>query len=149
MVEAPLDVDMEQVCAEMVALVAEEVPAYQGARPWELTVRVVGDDVVQGLNKEFRGKDAPTNVLSFENDDDGLEERWYVGDVMLAAPTVVREAHATGRTVESHVRHLLVHGLLHLVGYDHMEPVEAQAMEALETKILARAGVPNPYEDVE
>lgn len=137
--------DMAAWCVAVGKVVAEGVPAYAKARPWEVAVRVASDDTVQGLNKEFRGKDKPTNVLSFPNDDDELEDRWYVGDVVLAAPTVEAEAVAQGKRLEHHVCHLVLHGLLHLVGYDHIKPAEAAVMETLETKLLQILHIENPY----
>jgi probable rRNA maturation factor len=108
------------------------------------------DAEVQALNKRYRSKDKPTNVLSFPApplppgmpDDD---EPRHLGDVVLAAETVAAEAHALGIPVADHVQHLVVHGVLHLIGHDHETDAEAEAMEALETRLLATLGVADPY----
>jgi len=117
-------------------------------RGMEVTVRVVGDDESRALNKTYRGRDAATNVLSFPAGD-GLElpvdEPAPLGDLVLCAPLIGREASAQGKNSEDHWGHLLVHGMLHLLGYDHQDEAEAVAMESLETEILALHGVENPY----
>ena len=107
----------------------------------ELSV-VLSDDVfIQGLNKQWRGKDKPTNVLSFPQDEPAL-----LGDVILAFETVKREAAEQDKPFESHVKHLVVHGILHLLGHDHENDDEAEEMESLEIEILQALGVKNPYE---
>ena len=106
---------------------------------------VLADDAFQRrLNREWRGRDAPTNVLSFPA---ASSAHGHLGDVVLAYETVAREAEAEGKPLRHHVAHLVVHGVLHLVGHDHETDRQADAMEALETEILARLGVPNPYEE--
>jgi probable rRNA maturation factor len=106
-----------------------------------VTVRFV--DAIEGraLNAEFRGKDYPTNVLTFVYDDDAPR----AGDVVLCAPVVRKEADAQGKTLAAHYAHLVVHGMLHLQGYDHERPADARAMEARETAILATLGLSDPY----
>lgn len=108
-----------------------------------VTVRFV--DAIEGraLNAEFRGKDYATNVLTFVYDDD--EPR--AGDIVLCAPVVRREADAQGKPVAAHYAHLVVHGMLHLQGFDHERPADAAVMEARETAILARLSLPDPYAD--
>jgi probable rRNA maturation factor len=108
-----------------------------------VTVRFV--DAIEGraLNAEFRGKDYATNVLTFVYDDD--EPR--AGDIVLCAPVVRREADAQGKPVAAHYAHLVVHGMLHLQGFDHERPADAAVMEARETSILARLSLPDPYAD--
>ena len=119
----------------------------------EVSVRLSDDAEVQVLNRDFRGKDRPTNVLSFpqvqldlleslNNSDDG---EILLGDIVLARETCAREAEEKGVSLEAHATHLIVHGALHLVGYDHMDDVAAGAMEALEVKALASLGIANPY----
>jgi probable rRNA maturation factor len=100
----------------------------------ELTIRVVGAAESRKLNRTWRGKDKPTNVLSFEG-----------GDLAICAPVVAREAREQGKTASAHWAHMVVHGVLHLLGYDHENDQEAAQMEARETKILAQLGMPNPY----
>lgn len=115
-----------------------------------VVLRVVGEAESQALNRDYRGKDYPTNVLSFPYDappvplEDGEAE--YLGDLVVCLPVVEREAAEQGKTPTQHWAHLLVHGLLHLQGYDHITDSEAEEMEALETAILARLGFPDPYQ---
>ena len=106
-----------------------------------VTVRFV--DAIEGraINAEFRGKDYATNVLTFVYDD----EHPRAGDIVLCAPVVRREAAAQGKPLADHHAHLVVHGMLHLQGFDHERHAEAEVMEARETAILATLGVPDPY----
>ena len=124
------------------------------ARTVELSVRLTSDDQVRALNSEWRGKDKPTNVLSFplaeadeleEIDDEGPE--LMLGDVVLARGVCMREADEKAIPLEQHAAHLLVHGTLHLLGYDHHDDDAATDMEAREVRALARMGIANPYED--
>ncbi|NBX02785.1 MAG: rRNA maturation RNase YbeY [Alphaproteobacteria bacterium] len=104
----------------------------------EITVVLADDAFVKNLNRDFRGKDKPTNVLSFPGDG-------HLGDIVLAFETIEREAKEQQKTFKAHVQHLLVHGTLHLLGHDHIKDAEAEKMEALEIKILKELGVANPY----
>lgn len=107
----------------------------------ELSVVLSDDGHVQQLNRDFRGKDAPTNVLSFPmSPDTGL-----MGDVILARETIAREAADQGKVFADHFVHLLIHGVLHLQGFDHGNDVEATDMEAREVRALARLSIDNPY----
>ncbi len=121
----------------------------------EIAVRLTDDAEVHALNRDFRGKDKPTNVLSFPqvqgdlleglaNSDDG---EILLGDIVLARETCAREAEEKRISLVDHATHLIVHGTLHLVGYDHMDDAAAAAMEALEVKALASLGIANPYAD--
>ena len=112
------------------------------------TVALADDAEVRRLNATWRGKDAPTNVLSFPSPDNPAEPS-FIGDVVLARQTVVAEARDLGIPLAHHVQHLVVHGLLHLLGYDHETEAEAEEMESLETEILAGLGIPDPYADTE
>lgn len=106
-------------------------------------IALASDAEVSKLNGEFRGKDKATNVLSFpagESADDG-----FLGDIILAQETVWREALEQETPRVHHIQHLVVHGILHLLGFDHMTPEEAEEMEALEIEILAQLGIQNPY----
>jgi probable rRNA maturation factor len=108
----------------------------------EVTVRYVGAAEGRRLNREFRGKDYATNVLSFPYE---ASRRGVNGDLVICAPVVAREAREQGKPVEAHHAHLLVHGLLHLRGYDHEREDEALRMERRERSILAKLGFPDPY----
>jgi probable rRNA maturation factor len=114
----------------------------------EASVVLGSDALVRRLNRTYRGKDAATNVLSFpfqRPPGAGPEEGAYLGDVVLAAETVQLEADGRGIERKQHLQHLVVHGLLHLLGYDHDTDSEAEAMERLEVDILATIGVSDPY----
>ena len=116
---------------------------------WEVSV-LAGDDArIAALNKAFRAKEAPTNVLSWPSADrNGLpdpSEGPELGDIALAYETCRAEAEASGLPFADHVAHLLVHGTLHLLGYDHEDDADAERMEQTETAILATLGIPDPY----
>jgi len=113
----------------------------------ELSVRLVDEPEGTELNGRYRGRRGPTNVLSFPFElMPGLENCDLIGDLVICAPVVAREAREQGKTLEAHWAHMLVHGLLHLLGYDHQDAAEAAEMEGLETRILAGFGYPAPYE---
>lgn len=153
---AALDWDKRASEAVAAALALTPFAALAHAAPLvEVAVRLTDDAEVQRLNRDFRGKDKPTNVLSFpqvqvdlleslDNSDDG---EILLGDIVLARETCAREAEEKGVPLADHATHLIVHGTLHLVGYDHMDEVGATAMETLEVKALASLGVGNPYAD--
>jgi probable rRNA maturation factor len=112
----------------------------------EICVHLVGDVDIQALNAQWRGVNAPTNVLSFPASDPArLRQARLLGDVLIAFETVSREAEQEQKTFADHYRHLVVHGFLHLLGFDHIEDAQAEAMEVLETRVLARLGVADPY----
>lgn len=121
----------------------------------EIAVRLTDDAEVQGLNRDYRGKDRPTNVLSFPQYDsadfvmlaNSDDEEILVGDIVLARETCEREAGERRISVADHAAHLIVHGTLHLLGYDHQDDASGDAMEALETKALATLGLADPYAD--
>ncbi len=113
-----------------------------------ITLRIVDEAEGRALNSDYRGKDYATNVLSFAfNDGEPMPGMGDVvmGDLVLCAPVIAREALEQGKTLEAHWAHLVVHGVLHLQGYDHLDEVEAEAMEALETAILQGLDYPDPY----
>ena len=114
----------------------------------EVVVLGCDDTLIAGLNGRFRGKDMPTNVLSFPAEElsPGEAPPEELGDIAIAYETCVREAAEQGKRFEDHVTHLLVHAVLHLVGHDHAEEGEAALMEGLERNILAGMGLPDPYE---
>ena len=112
----------------------------------ELSLVLTDDAHIRVLNRNWRGFDKPTNVLSFPAGDDDEEDPGpLLGDVIVAHETMAREAEDEGKSFEDHFAHLLVHGLLHLFGFDHENDAEAEEMEALETEILAGLGVADPY----
>jgi len=121
----------------------------------EISVKLTDDAEVRALNRDYRGKDAPTNVLSFpmvqqdllETLDLGDDGEELLGDIVLAYETCAREADEKRIPLADHATHLIVHGVLHLLGYDHMVEHEAEAMEALETRALAAMGLGDPYAD--
>ena len=168
MLEVAVDADGEwdsssgpdwQALAEAAARAAIAESAFPGlaeaSRPVELSVRLTDDEEVRALNAEWRGKDRPTNVLSFPlaeaaelaaADEDGPE--LMLGDIVLARGVCVREADEKAIPLADHAAHLLVHGTLHLLGYDHGEDEDASDMEAREVRALARLGIADPYREV-
>ena len=114
-------------------------------RPAELSIRIVDTDEGRALNRDYRGKDYATNVLSFEAELPPALKLPLIGDMVICAPVVAREAAEQGKPERNHWAHLTVHGTLHLLGYDHIVEAEAEAMEALETHILAGLGIADPY----
>ena len=138
-----------KLAREAIAAAAEASGA-DLARGAELTVHLVDDAGIRELNARWRNKDAPTNVLSFPAAPAGkIASARLLGDVFLALETCEREAAAEGKPLADHYRHLALHGFLHLLGYDHETPAEAEVMESLETRALARLGVPDPYAGAE
>jgi len=111
----------------------------------ELTVRIVDEAEMADLNARYRHKTGPTNILSFPFEAPPGVELNLLGDLVIAAPVVQREAREQGKTEAAHWAHMIVHGTLHLLGYDHLEPAEAEAMEAREIRILQELGYSNPY----
>ena len=112
-----------------------------------LAIALAGDAAVRTLNRDFRHKDKPTNVLSFPADARATlpGQPRFLGDIVLARQTVAREAKTQRKRFADHLTHLVVHGTLHLLGYDHEVEAQAQRMEALEVRILASLGVADPY----
>ena len=113
----------------------------------ELAIVLTDDSTIRALNREWRGKDAPTNVLSFAAAEGGKGRGAapLLGDIVIAYETTAREARAGKLPFRHHLAHLAVHGFLHLVGHDHATDTEAEAMEALEIAVLARLDIPDPY----
>lgn len=164
MIDTPVQVEPGWPDADWDTLAARAVEAAVGrsaqlgylASPtcFEVSVRLTSDDEVQALNRQYRQKDRPTNVLSFpmvqpdlldtigRNSDDG---EVLLGDIILAHGICATEAAARGVPVAAHAQHLIIHGMLHLLGHDHMNDAEAEAMEAIETDALAALGLHDPY----
>ena len=126
--------------------------ALEGAKPKikgaaEISVLLTDDEEQRELNAQYRGKDASTNVLSFPQIEPFGPVVGILGDITLARETLIREAEEQGTSLEDHFTHLVVHGFLHILGYDHLVEAEALQMEGLETHILAGLGIADPYAD--
>jgi len=134
---------LTEACAENAGLGAR-----LGGVPLEISLVFTDDAEQRELNRDYRHKDSATNVLSFPNMDDDAPagQPRLLGDVVLARETVAGEARAQGKSLADHITHLVVHGVLHLVGYDHLDADEAAEMEALERRILAGLGIADPYD---
>lgn len=115
----------------------------------EISIRIVDEAESQTLNARYRDRDAPTNVLSFPADLPTYVDLPLLGDLVICAPLVAREALAQHKTLHAHWAHMLIHGTLHLLGYDHNDDEEAERMEMLETNIMMQLDYPPPYEDLE
>ena len=139
---------VDDVCrrAAAAALAAADIPP----EDIEISLVLADDAFIRALNRQWRDKDAPTNVLAFPCSDsreaDGI---WLLGDVVVAFETTRREADAAGKPLGHHLAHLVVHGVLHLLGYDHVSDEEANEMEALEVVALNRLGIEDPYSPIE
>jgi probable rRNA maturation factor len=120
--------------------------AWQGAEDSEVTVRVVDAAESQALNHQYRGKDAPTNVLSFPFEAPPGIPVALAGDLVICAPVVEREAREQNKPLNAHWAHMVIHGILHLQGFDHITDEDASVMEELEIRLLAQLGFSNPYE---
>ncbi len=129
--------DAEATCRR-----AAEAALAGAGRAGDVVVLLTDDEAMAGLNSQFRGKPAPTNVLSFPAAESA---RPHLGDVAVGYGVTAREAHEQGKALGDHLSHLVAHGVLHLVGYDHEDEAEAEAMEALERRVLAGLGAPDPY----
>ena len=132
------------------ALAQAKKDGWKGSRiGHEISFVLTDDKRMRALNRDYRGKDKPTNVLSFAALDADRPKSgmpWLLGDVVLASGVIAREAKAHRKSLTDHLSHLAVHGVLHLLGYDHEQDRDAEAMEALEIAALARMGIANPYE---
>ncbi len=113
----------------------------------EVSLRIVDEAEMTTLNHRYRGKQGPTNVLSFPFDPPPGVPTDFLGDIVICSSVVAKEAREQGKSLSAHWAHMVVHGLLHLQGYDHIDPKDALAMEQLEMKILARLGYDNPYQE--
>lgn len=158
----PVSVDLQiQRAATAVAIPEDEkflfwagqVAAHAGMEhtrgEYTLTIRIVDEEEGRRFNQDYRRKDHATNVLSFPFEfPDGLPPEvrlTQLGDLLICAPVVEREAVEQGKEVDDHWAHLTIHGILHLIGYDHEQTTDAVVMETLETDILAGMGIPDPY----
>ncbi len=136
--------DAPEVLAEAVIRAAVEAAALGLAEGAEVSIVLCDDSFIAALNKRWRGIDKPTNVLAFPSGADPATAP-VLGDIVIAFETAAREAAVAEIALHDHVAHLLAHGFLHLVGYDHVEEAQAEAMEAIEVRILAMLGIANPY----
>ncbi|CDZ94558.1 rRNA maturation RNase YbeY [Pseudomonas saudiphocaensis] len=136
---APAEADLRRWC---------ELALRQRSADSELTIRLVDEPEGRELNSTWRQKDYATNVLSFPADvPDGLLDIPLLGDLVICVPVVEREAAEQDKSLQAHWAHLVIHGCLHLLGYDHIEDDEAEEMESLERQLLAELGHPDPYAD--
>jgi probable rRNA maturation factor len=142
----PAEPDIQSWLEQVIARVAPDTK-----RSVEMSVRIVDETEARALNYQFRHQDSATNVLSFPLSDASLSDLpddfpLTLGDIVICGPVVAREASEQGKNSSDHWAHMLVHGALHLFGYDHQTHEQAAEMETLETSILANGGVENPYE---
>ena len=136
---------------------SEDAPDDQSIKRWvsavldsktgdtELSVRIVEEDEGKALNEPYRGASGPTNVLSFPFDEKTPEPLPRIGDIVVCAPVVAREAEQQNKALNAHWAHMIIHGVLHLLGYDHQNENDANLMESLETEIMQGLGFPPPY----
>ncbi|WP_457667339.1 rRNA maturation RNase YbeY [Thiolapillus sp.] len=121
--------------------------ALQQKEDVSVVIRIVDEDESRQLNLEYRGKDKPTNVLSFPFEAPPEVPSRHLGDLVICAPVVAEEAVRQGKPLRHHWAHMVVHGMLHLQGYDHLNEEEAARMESLEIEILQNGGIPDPYRE--
>ncbi|VAV94161.1 Metal-dependent hydrolase YbeY, involved in rRNA and/or ribosome maturation and assembly [hydrothermal vent metagenome] len=150
-IEAMIDVVIEdEDWADIAALEAlaarcyDAALAFEPALSGEIALLLTNDAAMRALNAKYRGKDAPTNVLAFPGDDE--KSGGFVGDIALARETCVREAKDKRIALQDHAAHLIIHAMLHLVGYDHQNDDDAEAMERREAEILNRLGIADPHD---
>lgn len=137
--------DLARRAVEAAFAVASDAPREEV----EISLLLTDDAGIRALNRAWRGKDKPTNVLSFPAPDQpGIQGPRHLGDMALALETLAREAEEESKTLADHFAHLVVHGTLHLLGYDHELEAQAEIMESLEVKALATLGIADPYGDM-
>ena len=145
------DIDRTVKACVLAAIAGAKIPRPVAGRPLEISVVLTDDGTVRTLNREYRGKDSPTNVLSFATLDDGAPlppaGPVHIGDIVLALETLKREAEEMAKPTGDHFIHLLIHGTLHLLGYDHITDADANIMESLEITLLEKLGIENPYSE--
>ncbi|MGL5361449.1 MAG: rRNA maturation RNase YbeY [Bosea sp. (in: a-proteobacteria)] len=151
-----IEADVWETLPDLDALVGRALVAGLAEAPFqpmsgaELNILLTDDARIRAINLEWRGFDKPTNVLSFPAaNPDRIAKSPVLGDLVLAHETIAREAEADGKTFPDHLSHLLIHGLLHLLGEDHETEAQAEAMEAREIAALARLGIADPYAGLE
>jgi probable rRNA maturation factor len=124
-----------------------ETALAQRSEPAELVIRLVDEAESRQLNHTYRGKESPTNVLSFPFEAPPQVPTPLLSDLVICVPVVAREAREQGKALESHWAHMVIHGLLHLLGYDHQTDEEAQRMESRERELLRQLDIPDPYNE--
>jgi probable rRNA maturation factor len=145
--------DVEKIARTAIAntLKVAKLPKEVDGRNIEISIVLANDDLIQVLNREYREIDKPTNVLTFASIDADapvpIDGPFPLGDVILAYQTISRESKEQGKFFKDHYTHILVHGVLHLLGYDHENDDEATIMETLEIRILEKMNIQNPYMD--
>lgn len=150
----PVQLDVQIACKD------EKLPSLAQLQTWteialstiendpELTIRIVGSEESQQLNHQYRQKNKPTNVLSFPFEvPEGIEIN-LLGDLVICADIVIQEANNQNKAINDHWAHLVIHGCLHLLGYDHIKETEAVEMESIEIRLLSTLGIDNPYQEV-
>ncbi|MBL4609008.1 MAG: rRNA maturation RNase YbeY [Pseudomonadales bacterium] len=135
------EVDQFQLWAQL----AGEDVLKQQSEDQELTIRIVDEREIQSLNHTYRNQNKPTNVLSFPYEQAPGMHVPLLGDLVVCVPIVLQEAKEQGKPIDSHWAHLVIHGVLHLLGYDHIQDEEAEKMEQLEVTLMAKLGYANPY----
>ncbi|BAW81147.1 hypothetical conserved protein [Candidatus Nitrosoglobus terrae] len=142
------------------AIAGEEIPLKIDFQRWvraalsnylknaEVLIRIVGEDEMIALNQQYRYKEGATNILSFPYENLIPCKISFLGDIVICAPVVMREALEQGKDEKAHWAHLVIHGVLHLLGFDHQQETEAEHMESLEIAILKSLGYPHPYESI-
>lgn len=145
-----IELDIQYACSRRGVPAAASFRRFAAAVPHRgrgaAVLRVVAEEEGRALNEAWRGKRGPTNVLSFRSETPPGVKTAHLGDLVICAPVVLREARDQGKDPAAHWAHMTVHGLLHLLGHDHATEAEAARMESLESRILARLGYANPYE---
>jgi len=152
-----MTVSVEVTISETIESADEDIPdpdllkawaasAYLDESPAIASLLVTGADEIQALNKQYRNQDKPTNVLSFPMQSPDEVDVQLLGDIVLCAEVIRQEAKQQSKSEQSHWAHMVVHGMLHLQGYDHIDNEEAEAMEQLEIRILSQLGLESPYE---
>lgn len=148
-----LNIDIQRACS------LKSIPSDEKFQHWseatikgrttatELNIRIVEEHEITALNSQYRGKKKSTNILSFPFNAVTPEPMPILGDIVICAPLVFREAQEQSKSIESHWAHLVVHGILHLLGYDHDRDNDAKIMETLESEILTKMNYPEPYEN--
>lgn len=153
-----LELDVQQACH---SVNEDQIPDSNKLKRWvqtvlqnitsaaQLTIRIVGEDESGKLNETYRNKRGPTNVLSFSYDVPELQQPPLLGDIVICAPLVIAEAQRQQKDIMAHWAHLVIHGVLHLLGYEHESDKQAQEMESLEKEAMKSLGFEDPYKDDE